>query len=104
MRVLIRGTIYETELAAATAFGLTVAYINQMLDQGKADSIGLGRGGNKYKSEPYTIEGLTFSSMRAASIALGFRPNRIAEIRSTSRQSAMDKVIAAARAYKEKME
>lgn len=104
MRVMIRGTIYDTELAAANAFGVTVAYINRMIDQGKEDTIGLGRGGNNYVPKPYTIEGLTFSSMREASIALGFRPNRIAEIRSTSRQSAMDKVIAAARAYKEKVE
>ena len=101
MRVMIRGTIYATELAAANAFGVTVTYINRMIDQGKEDSIGLGRGGNKHTPKQYTIEGLTFKSMREASIALGFRPNRIAEIRSTSRQSAMDKVISAARAYKE---
>lgn len=104
MRVMIRGTIYDTELAAANAFGVTVAYINRMIDQGKEDQIGLGRGGNKHKPKPYTIEGLTFSSMREASITLGFRPNRIAEIHSTERDSAMEKVRAAARAYKEKKE
>jgi hypothetical protein len=104
MRVMVRGTIYATELAAANAFGVTVTYINRMIDQGKEDSIGLGRGGNKYTPKPYTIEGLTFKSMREASIALGFRPNRIAEVRSTARQAALDKIIAAARAYKEKTE
>jgi hypothetical protein len=73
-----------------------------MIDQGKEDSIGLGRGGNTCPPRPYNIEGLTFSSMREASIVLGFRPNRIAEIRYAKRPTAMEQVVAAARAYKEK--
>lgn len=101
MRVKIRGVIYETERAAASAFGVTVAYLERMLDAGKEDQIGLGRGGNHRVPEPFEIEGLTFASMRDASIALGFRPNRIAEIKHLGRASAMAKVIEAAKAYKE---
>ena len=102
MRVRIRGVIYETEREAARALGVTVAYINRAIDLGKEDRVGLGygkKGGCNNVPPPFEINGLVFKNKREASIAFGFRPNRIAEITSTKSERGMAELHRAAAAY-----
>lgn len=63
--VIIRGTLYPSQSAAARALGVAQAVVFRALDRGTADNVGLGR------SKPVTIDGTEYPSVTAAAAALG---------------------------------
>ena len=114
MRVMIRKVIYETVRDAAEAFGVTTSYIYDAITRGRQDMIGIGRGKLRYgqldnwptewTGNATMIHGLTFPSMTAASIALGFNK---AYLRSALRRGgpvSLDRIKFAAMRYAARME
>ncbi|CAB4121228.1 hypothetical protein UFOVP6_47 [uncultured Caudovirales phage] len=76
MKILVRGVTYGSVREAAEALGMSIHGIYSGLDRGSPDMLGLG----KTKAKPITLEGITFRSMTAASIALGFPPRTLREL------------------------
>lgn len=69
MLVQVRGVIYESVRAAATALGVSEAGVYGAVDRGKTDLLGLGH----TQPKKIIISGIEFRSMSAASTALGMR-------------------------------
>jgi len=65
--VRVRGVDFESVKACAAHFGISVHTIYAALNEGNADSIGLGKGRNK----AITIGGIDFPSMQDASFFVG---------------------------------
>lgn len=77
MRVIIRGTIYETVREAADALGVSTSHIYNAVLKGTQDYIGIGMGRWRKPRDSFTgnkivLHGVDFPSMKAASLALGF--------------------------------
>lgn len=75
MRVRIRGVTYESVREAAEAHDVTRTYIYDALRRGREDVIGMGTGrkpNGKFVGNKIVLYGVEFSSMKAASLALGF--------------------------------
>lgn len=76
MRVKIRGVTYETVREAAKAHNVTTSYVYDAIERGREDIIGIGIGNRepngKFVKNQVTLYGVTFPSMKAASLALGF--------------------------------
>jgi hypothetical protein len=68
MLVGVRGVIYPSTRAAAEALGVSIEAVYSALSRGSMDKLGLGN----TRKKAVEIEGLHFSSMCAASRALGF--------------------------------
>lgn len=68
MRVVIRGTIYESVREAAQTLGMDESSIYGAIYRGKADLVGVG----KTSPKKTVIAGVEFRSLSAASVALGF--------------------------------
>ena len=99
MRIKVRGVTYETVKEAADALGLTINGVYSGLDRGAAEKLGIG----KTKPIAITLEGITFRSMTAASIALGFPPKTLRELLRGG-PKAQERVRFAAQRYKAHME
>lgn len=76
MRVKIRGITYETVREAAKAHNVTTSYVYDAIERGREDIIGIGIGNRepngRFVKNQVTLYGVTFPSMKAASLALGF--------------------------------
>ena len=78
----IRGVTYETVREAAEAHGMSKSYIYKMVLEGRQDSIGIGMGNwrkpcDSFNSNKIILHGIEFPSMKAASLALGFKQHYI---------------------------
>lgn len=96
MRVRIRGVIYESEQEAADAFGVKREHIVSMVSRCREDFIGSARSKHKRvggKKKTITIGGVDYSSLSAASVALGFRKNRLTEIMSKKKSGELEKIV-----------
>ncbi|CAB4121846.1 hypothetical protein UFOVP16_14 [uncultured Caudovirales phage] len=87
--------IYETVKEAADANGVTINGVYCALHRGNLDGLGLG----KTKPTPVTLAGVTFRSMNAASVALGFSRARLREMLLHGGAKARERVHATARDY-----
>lgn len=67
--VCIRGITYSSAKEAAKALNVHQNVVYAMLDRGRADHIGVGRGMSTAK--PITVLGIDFESMRDAERQLG---------------------------------
>ena len=76
MKVLVRGITYESVKDASIALGVTTDGIYSALCRGNVDALGLGR----TKPKSVTINNMTFKSVNAASVALGFSRARFREM------------------------
>lgn len=100
MPVNVRGTDYPSARHAANALGLTPEAIYRAIAQGRTDTVGSGgRCPNPAKARPVRLGPVTFPSMQAASVALGFSRGYIANARFFRRASAQERILAAAMAY-----
>jgi len=81
MRVKIRGVTYETVREAAAAHNVTRSYVYDAIERGREDIIGIGIGNRepngKFTKNKVTLYGVTFPSMKAASLALGFNKHYV---------------------------
>lgn len=73
--VRIRGVIYPSQRAAAKALGVSPASVNNALERGAEDSIGLGRQNNN--ARPVTIDGVTYRSRAEAARRLGISKHEV---------------------------
>lgn len=105
MRVAIRGTIYETVNEAAEAMGVQTNTIYRAINMGRIDSVGLGRGTRPErcrksgKGVPITFGKVTFPSIAAASVALGFRPKYLATALQKGQAETLGRIAQAALRY-----
>jgi len=99
MRIVIRGKVYKNAQAAARAFGVTPAAIFTALYRGRIDQVGVPRKHNHATSKPFTIAGVTFPSMRAASLALGFNPAYVHNVLESGSTARFERMQGAAMAY-----
>jgi hypothetical protein len=83
---------------AAEALGVTINAIYSALNRGNIDTVGLG------KSQPQSVEldGLSFPSIRAASLALGFSRTYLGKVLHRETIFTRKKVADAVAAYKER--
>jgi len=105
MRVIIRGTIYETVREAAAAFGVTTSYIYQALSRGRPDSIGIGMGRSPHphpNGNRVTIHGITFPSYKAASLELGFDKHYVRVALRRGKPKGLEKIRKAVEKYERK--
>ncbi|CAB4156280.1 hypothetical protein UFOVP1064_22 [uncultured Caudovirales phage] len=98
MITAIRGVTYPSVKAAAEAEGVTVSAIYSALNRGNINTVGLG----KSQPQPVEFEGLSFSSIRSASLALGFGRTYLSKVLSRESAHGLKKVADAVAAYKEK--
>lgn len=102
MPVVIRGTHYPTVTDAALALGVKKATIYSALSRGRIDFVGIGRGQRPKenrisgRAKPCVIGGFAFTSMAAASVALGFRPKYLRDTLRKGKSEARQKIIQAA--------
>ena len=100
MPVRIAGQDFEDVRAAATHFGLTRQAIYSAIDDGDPDRVARPAVYNPWKSQPFTVGGVTFASMRAASRALGFKNEEyIAKVIKRGSRRGRERIIAAAMGY-----
>lgn len=96
----IRGVTYPSVKAASEALGVTVNAIYSALNRGNINTVGLG------KSQPRHVDldgdGLSFKSIRSASLALGFGRTYLSKVLSRGTDFTRKKVADAVAAYKEK--
>ena len=102
MRVKLQGIIYETVADAAKAYNLTTGTIRRILREGREGRIRVKYKGDKRGNPPpITIEGLTFPNQKAANDALGLSHNFLTQALYRNSKASLERVAAAARAYKE---
>lgn len=96
----IRGVTYPSVKAASEALGVTVNAIYSALNRGNINTVGLG------KSQPRHVDldgdGLSFKSIRSASLALGFGRTYLSKVLTRESAHGLKKVADAVAAYKEK--
>lgn len=82
-RVDVRGVIYDSAVHVSEALGVTTSNVYDLVNKGRADQIGIGRGrhGNyaKAASKRFAIGGFEWPSMREASLALGLSREYVAK-------------------------
>lgn len=98
MKVLIRGKLYPSAKAAAEALGVTTSAVHSALSRGNIDTVGSGRS----QPQPVELDGVTFPSIRSASLALGFKRTYLTNALNSSNDRVKNKIAAALAAYKEK--
>lgn len=102
--VKIRGQVFPTAKAAAAHFKVNISTVYHAIADGRADTIGLGRGNypkDRRKSasaREIKIGGKTYPSMAAASKALGFHPQYIRHVMRVGKDQARARVLRAAMA------
>lgn len=79
----VRGVIYDSAAHVSEALGVTASNVYDLVNKGRADQIGIGRGrhGNHARaaSKRFAIGGFEWPSMRAASLALGLSREYVAK-------------------------
>ncbi len=97
MPVRIAGLDFESAHAAAAHFGCAVGTIWSAICDGDPDRVARPQRYNPARAQPIEIGGLSFSSMRVASTALGFsNPEYIAKVIKAGSKLGMQRVLAAA--------
>ncbi len=110
VRVIIRGETFETVQHAAETFGVAKSTVYCALSRGNPDSIGLRRGTRPKESHKsgrgreFTIAGVTFPSIAAASEALGFRRRYLADALVKGRTETRQRIAFAALRYTARQE
>lgn len=100
MRVRIAGKDFEDVNAAAAHFGVQPGTVYSAICDGDPDRVARPAVYNPWKSKPFTIGGLTFPSMRAASRALGFKDEEfIAKAVKRGSRRGRERILAAAMTY-----
>lgn len=105
MRVEVRGVTYNSADEAAKALGVARVTVYSALSKGKQDTLGLGRGNRKEESRksgkgvPITFGKVTFPSIAAASVALGFRPKYLATALQKGQAETLGRIAQAALRY-----
>lgn len=104
MKVMLKGIIYDSVSDAAKAYNVTEHTIRRALNEGREDKLQPKKAGCKQgRPEPFTIEGITFPNQKAANDAFGLPFNTVTQAVNRGSATSMARIIAAARAYKEKM-
>ena len=96
MLVDVRGVIYPSVKAASEALGVSIEAVYSALSRGSMDKLGLGN----TRKKAVEIEGLHFSSMCEASLALGFSRSYLRTALTSGSERVKDRVYRAARKYK----
>lgn len=99
MRVRIAGRDFETAKAAAAHFGVHTSAVYAAIRDGDPDRVARPAVYNPWKSRRFSIGGLTFPSMSAASRALGFTDEYIAQVMRRGSERGRERILAAAMAY-----
>lgn len=97
--VVIRGRHYPSQKAAAQALGVTPATVNDALNRGTIDRVGLGRAAAS--AVPVTIRGRRYASQTEAARALGVS---LATVWRARRRGTLDRVGLAGAARQSKEE
>ena len=107
MRVKIRGITYETVREAAAAHNVTRSYVYDAIERGREDIIGIGIGNRepngKFVKNQVTLYGVTFPSMKAASLALGFNKHYVRGALLTQSQVSNERLKIAVYKYANRM-
>ena len=98
MLIKVRGVTYPSVKAAAEALEVKTDAIYSALNRGNMDTVGMG----KSQPRPVDLEGLSFSSIRSASLALGFGRTYLSKVLTRESAHGLKKVKEAVAAYKEK--
>lgn len=107
MKVKIRGEVYETVRDAAKAFNVSTSYIYDAIERGREDVVGMGIGrkkDGKYNGNEVVLHGVTFPSMTAASLSLGFNRHYIRSAGRTNSKVSAERIRMAVFKYISKME
>ena len=96
MLVDVRGVIYPSVKAASEALGVSIEAVYSALSRGSMDKLGLGN----TRKKAVEIEGLHFSSMCEARLALGFSRSYLRTALTSGSERVKDRVYRAARKYK----
>jgi hypothetical protein len=108
MRVKIRGVTFETVREAAKAHNVTRSYVYDAIERGRADIIGIGIGNRepngKFVKNQVTLYGVTFPSMKAASLALGLNKHYVRGALTTGSPVSNDRLKMAVFKYANQME
>ena len=99
MLIKIRGVTYISVRAAAASLGVTKDAIYSALNRGVIDLVGLGH----TQSQPIDLGGISFPSMSAASVALGFNRSFVRWVMTSKSKTAMNRLHRAVHKYKEGM-
>jgi hypothetical protein len=100
MKIKVRGVTYETVKECAAALNVSIHGVYGALERGALDSLGLG----KTKPRQITLDGLTFRSISAASVALGFNRRYLREVLRRGSENAHERVRFAVLRYKARLE
>lgn len=95
MKIRIRGKLYCDAKAAARVFGVTEGAIMTALHRGNVDRLGIPRRGGP-RAIMFRIGGLSWPSMRSASLELGFEAGYVSKAFTRNRASAKQSILAAA--------
>ena len=99
MPVRIAGRDFADVFAAARAFRCKPATVYAAICDGDPDRIARAPVYNPWKSKPFSVGGLNFPSMRAASRALGFADeDYVAKVVKRGSKRGMQRIVAAAMA------
>jgi DNA-directed RNA polymerase specialized sigma24 family protein len=96
MLIKVRGITYPSVKAASEALGVSIEAVYSALSRGSMDKLGLGN----TRKKAVEIEGLHFSSMCEASLALGFSRSYLRTALTSGSERVKDRVYRAARKYK----
>ncbi|WP_170335010.1 hypothetical protein [Ruegeria arenilitoris] len=103
MSVRIHGRVFADAKAAAKHCGITVGGIYEAIRCGREDRVGLPLFQTSANAKPFTIGTLTFPSMRAASLALGFeRGEYISKVLKQKSVRGQQRILKAAMEYAER--
>jgi hypothetical protein len=95
MKIKVRGVTYNSVKEASKALGVTIDGVYSALERGGLESLGLGQ----TKPKPVTLQGISFRSMTAASIALGLGRSYLREVILYGGPKARERVEFAAMRY-----
>ncbi len=98
MLIKIRGVTYPNAKAAAEAHDVRVDAIYSALNRGKIDAVGTG----KQRKKQITLNGYTFPSISAASVALGFGRTYLGKALVNGSEISRNRVANAIKDYVEK--
>lgn len=98
MLIKIRGVTYPNARAAAEAHDVRVDAIYSALNRGKIDAVGTG----KCRKKKITLNGFTFPSISAASVALGFGRTYLGKALVNGSEISQKRVANAIKDYAEK--
>jgi hypothetical protein len=98
MLIKIRGVTYPNVRAAAEANDVRIDAIYSALNRGRIDEVGKG----KCRKKQITLNGFTFPSISAASVALGFGRTYLGKALTNGSEISRTKVENAIKAYTEK--